>query len=138
VNLRLLRRWFTLDSTIGELTIDGEDECFILEDTVRDGPKIPGRTAIPEGTYRVIITHSPRFRRKLPLLLDVPRYEGIRIHPGNTSSDTEGCLLPGQTRGVDWVGRSRIAFDALFAKLKDAQSRGEDIQLTITSEINHG
>jgi len=138
MNLRLVRRWFTDDSTIGELSIDGEDQCYILEDTVHDGPKIPGRTAIPEGTYRIVITYSPRFHRKLPLLVDVPCFEGIRIHPGNTSADTEGCLLPGQTRGVDWVGRSRIAFDSLFAKLKDAQSRGEIISIEITSEINHG
>ena len=63
---------------------------------------------------------SPRFRRQLPLLVGVPGFEGIRIHPGNYPSDTEGCLLPGQSRLPDAVMGSRLAFECLFAKLLGA------------------
>ena len=135
MNLQLKRKWFTDKSTIGELFIDiNQWECFILEDVVREGPKIPGKTAIPEGVYRIIINHSQRFNRDLPLLLNVPGFEGIRIHPGNTDKDTEGCLLPGQTRSQDFVGSSRLAFDLLFSKLNTAFKAGLLIQISIANE----
>jgi hypothetical protein len=134
VILRLVRRWFTEISTIGELYVDGERECFTLEDRVREGPKVPGKTAIPEGTYAVIITQSARFKRELPLLLEVPGFTGIRIHPGNTAENTEGCILVGQTRGADWIGRSRAAFDPLFAKLQTGLQARMNIGITITHE----
>src|SRR5689334_1352299 len=91
MNLQLLRQQFTTDSTIGSLYIDGEFECFTLEDTVRaPGIKIAGATAIPSGTYEVTIDLSARFGRMMPHVLDVPMFKGIRIHPGNTAKDTEG------------------------------------------------
>ena len=107
-------------STIGTIYIDGKFECYSLEDIERP-EKIKGETAIPAGTYKVVLTQSPRFGRILPLLVDVPNYEGIRIHPGNTDKDTDGCILPGQSQGKDFVGNSRLAFDALFAKLQAAK-----------------
>jgi len=119
MNLRLLRKTFTDTSTIGALTIDGKPECFTLEDKVR-AVKIAGKTAIPAGIYEVTITFSDRFRKPLPLLLNVPNYAGIRIHPGNTAADTEGCILVGTTQGKDMIGNSRIAFAALFTKLQAA------------------
>lgn len=128
MNLNLVRKWKTTESTIGELSIDGIFECYILEPA--------GQKAILEGTYPVVITYSPRFRRQLPLLEGVPGRSGIRIHPGNTAADTDGCPLPGQTRGADWVGRSRAAFDLLFAKLKTAQLGKSDISITITSDTS--
>jgi hypothetical protein len=131
--LRLVRRWFTEISTIGELYVDDERECFTLEDRVRKGPKVPGKTAIPEGTYAVIITHSVRFKRDLPLLLEVPGFTGIRIHPGNTAENTEGCILVGKTRGTDWIGQSRAAFNPLFAKI----TRGLEARMTINITITH-
>jgi hypothetical protein len=131
VNLRLMRRWLTEDSTIGDLYIDDKWECFVLEDTIQDGPKIFGKTAIPEGEYEIKITWSPRFQKLLPQIMDVPGFEGIRIHPGNTSSDTDGCLLVGQTRGDNWIGRSRSAFALLFAKLQTAAQAGIPISITI-------
>lgn len=76
-------------STIGELLIDGVFECFTLEDKERD-VKIKSETAIPKGTYKVIINQSNRFKRLLPLLLNVPNFEGVRIHSGNTNHNTEG------------------------------------------------
>lgn len=116
---------------IGSLTVDGEWCCWTLEDTVRSGPKVPGMTAIPAGTYVIDITWSPRFARALPILLDVPNFSGVRIHPGNFAKDTEGCILPGLDRYQHSVGRSRLAFDALFVQLREARQRGEAITLEI-------
>jgi hypothetical protein len=132
--LRLVRRWFTEASTIGELYLGGELECFTLEDRVRKGPKVPGSTAIPEGTYGVVITYSARFQRELPLLLEVPGFTGVRIHAGNTAADTEGCILVGKTRGTDWIGQSRLAFDLLFNKLRTAISAGLRVEITISQD----
>lgn len=136
MELRLIRQVFTATSTIGELFIDErmDRECYILEDTVRPNAagagKVKGKTAIPPGRYEVIISFSNRFQRMLPLLLDVQNFDGIRIHPGNTAADTEGCLLPGLTAAENLVGESRKAFAGLFAKLR-AAAQGEKIFLTI-------
>lgn len=82
--------------TIGKLFIDGAYFCDTLEDAVRPaGVKIAGKTAIPAGTYLVKKTMSPRFKKVLPEILNVPNYTGVRIHAGNTAADTEGCLLLG-------------------------------------------
>lgn len=132
MNLKLERKWLTDKSTIGVLSINGKVECFILEDVVRP-QKIFGKTAIPAGQYRVTITPSNRFKRELPLLVNVPNYDGIRIHPGNSAADTEGCLLPGRNREADRVTESRLAFNALFAKLKAALARGEQVWIEIVN-----
>jgi hypothetical protein len=115
-------------SIIGEMTVDGIFECFTLEDVERP-VKIKGETAIPKGTYKVIINQSNRFKRQLPLLLNVPGFEGVRIHSGNTNHDTEGCILVGQTRHKEFIGKSRKAFDKLFKKMQ----RAKDITLSIQS-----
>jgi hypothetical protein len=115
--LELVRRWFTDQTTIGELFFESVFQCYILEDVVR-GLKIPGETAIPQGRYEVRLTFSKRFQRTLPILCEVPNFTGIRIHPGNDKGDTKGCLLTGTVRDVDCVKGSRIAFEALFAKLE--------------------
>jgi len=120
MKLLLKRTIRTNNSTIGELFIDDKFECFTLEDVERD-VKIAGKTAIPKGTYKVIIDRSTRFKRLLPLLVKVPNFEGVRIHPGNTSADTEGCILVGKTKKVDFVGQSKIAFEALFDKMQKAK-----------------
>ena len=117
MELLLQRKIFTDKSTIGELFVDGVFECFTLEDVVRDDEKIKKVTAIPDGIYTVLVTWSPRFKRQLPLLINVPGFDGIRIHPGNTDKDTDGCILVGNTRGKDFIGESRIAFDNLYKKL---------------------
>jgi hypothetical protein len=119
MNLKLVRRTLTEQSTIGTLSINGVFECFTLEDRVRP-VKIHGATAIPAGIYEITITFSDRFQKPLPLLLNVPNFAGIRIHPGNTAADTEGCILVGTTERKDFIGRSRVAFKALFAKLEAA------------------
>lgn len=115
--------------TIGRLSVDGKYFCDTLEDTVRaDGVKIFGETAIPAGTYKVIVTMSQRFKRELPLLVDVPMFSGIRIHPGNTAADTHGCLLVGINTGKGIVSQSKITFDKLFALIKEAK----DVIITIS------
>lgn len=103
-----------------------------MEDVLRPpGVKLKGKTAIPAGVYDVTITPSARFKKELPLLLNVPMFEGIRIHPGNTAADTEGCLLPGRLREADFVGQSNVAFQALFAKLRAEIMRKGTIKIEI-------
>lgn len=117
-------------ATIGLLFVDGKFQCFTLEDKVQ-WPKVPGETAIPTGTYEVKIGWSPRFKRDMPRLQNVPDYEGVLIHYGNTDKDTEGCILVGQVHeaGHDFIGQSRIAFNDLFKKLCDAESDGISIEI---------
>jgi hypothetical protein len=122
MNITVARKEFTEKSTIGDLLIDGEFECFTLEDCVRP-VKIKSMTAIPAGVYEVVINFSQRFKRPLPLLLKVPDFEGVRIHPGNTNADTEGCILVGRVKQPDFIGESRVAFEALFTKMQDAAAR---------------
>ena len=109
--------------TVGKMYLDGQYECYTLEDVVRKGAKVNGQTAIPTGTYNLIINHSNRFNRDLPLLENVPNFTGVRIHAGNTSANTEGCILVGTTwSGKDFIGNSRVAFNKLFEKLKKAKT----------------
>lgn len=119
MELKLIRTTLTDQSTIGDLFINGQFECHTLEDVVRP-VKIKGMTAIPAGTYEIIINFSQRFQKQLPRLLNVPNFDGVLIHAGNTAADTEGCLLVGQTQSRDMIGSSRAAFDALFPKLQAA------------------
>lgn len=117
----LLKRLHRTDvSTIGELYVDGVFECYTLEDIERE-VKIKSETAIPKGKYKVMITMSNRFKRHMPLLLNVPNFQGVRIHAGNTNHDTEGCILVGQTRSKDFIGKSRKAYDNLFKKMQKAK-----------------
>jgi hypothetical protein len=127
-----------VDVTIGALSVDGDFHSWTCEDAVREVQgkpvadwKIKGKTAIPRGTYKIQITPSARFKRDLPLLIDVPGFTGVRIHPGNTAEDTEGCLLPGLDRLGKSVGRSRLAFDSLFIKIKEAVRKGEQITIEV-------
>lgn len=134
MELKLVRTEKTEESTIGNLYVNGIWEAFVLEDKDRGltqsmsleeikALKVHGKTAIPAGKYEVAITFSNRFQKYLPLLINVPGFEGIRIHPGNTEADSSGCLLPGKTRGFNLVGESRKAFADLFAKLKAVEKK---------------
>ena len=125
MELRVERTDFSETSTIGTLYVDDQFECYTLEDKVRP-VKIKGKTAIPAGRYEVIINFSQRFGRMLPLFLNVPNFEGVRIHPGNTAADTEGCILVGETKDAEFIGQSKLAFEGLFNKLK-AASESEKI-----------
>jgi hypothetical protein len=121
VTLRLIREPSHNGATLGSLYVDGVWQCWVLEDVMR-AEKIKGETAIPAGTYQVKLTHSPRFNRQLPELLNVPTFVGVRIHGGNRKEDTEGCILVGEQRGDAWIGQSQVALGKLMAKLVDATS----------------
>ena len=124
--------------TISQLFVDGFEECFTLEDEVREIEgkpvstwKVQNATAIPKGTYNVVINYSNRFKRLLPLLENVEGFTGVRIHPGNTSADTDGCILVGRGKTEKTVTESRIAFNLLFQKIRNALDIGD----TVTIEI---
>lgn len=132
MELTLTRRWLYAESTLGELEVDGEFFCYTLEDTVRaPGIKIKSKTAIPPGRYRVTVTFSNRFKRRMPLLLNVPMFEGIRIHSGNKAVDTEGCILVGFSYSGESVLQSRHAYNALFPKIEQAVQSGTECWITI-------
>jgi len=102
MELKLERDILMRDRTLGQLSIDGKHFCWTLEDTVRPGRKIYGETAIPAGTYEVKITRSARFRKDMLQIMNVPGFEGVRIHGGNRPQDTEGCVLVGFERDTDY------------------------------------
>ena len=127
--------------TIGKLYIDGEYFCDTIEDTDRGltqtmtdaqikSKKVYGQTAIPTGTYRIIISYSNKFKRQMPLLLNVPGFLGIRIHSGNTEKDTEGCLIVGKNKVVGKVIESKDTYNKLFSILCEANKK-EAIKITI-------
>lgn len=132
--ITLERKIFTLDSTVGILSLDGKFFCYTLEDRDRQwvgseilpwtpAMKVPKQTAIPYGGYEVIINYSSRFKKRMPLILNVPNYEGVRIHVGNTSFDTEGCIIVGCNYDIhkpNYVGESKVAFNSLFTTLDKA------------------
>ena len=131
MKLRIIRGLSDEAATIGCLFVDGIFECLTLEDEVRPGPKVAGLTAIPPGTYKVVLSMSPKFKRVLPEVLNVPGFTGIRIHKGNKPEDTEGCILLGQSKVSNkFIGGSGLAFDALFPRLQAAKE--------ITLEIENG
>ena len=110
--------------TIGRLEDEnGKRICDTLEPTWRDYKggemKIPKKSAIPEGSYRVVVTKSRRFQKYLPLLVGVPGFEGVRIHSGNTSSDTEGCILVGHNLQVGKLLWSRITLEKLMKLIEN-------------------
>mgnify|MGYP006992544230 FL=1 len=115
--------------TVGKMYVDGVYECYTLEDAVRNGTKVIGKTAIPIGTYKLIIDASTRFKQDMPHILDVPDFTGVRIHAGNTSADTDGCILLGTTwAGKDFIGNSKIAYKKFFDKLK----QNKTVSITIS------
>jgi hypothetical protein len=119
LKLLIKRTIFYSDCTIGELYANGQFECYTLEDVPRT-EKVYGQTAIPIGKYRVVIDYSNRFKRPMPHLLQVPQFEGVRIHPGNTHADTEGCILVGRKVNGHSIEESRLAFNSLFPKIEAA------------------
>ena len=144
----------TKDYTIGELYVQEEDKltqtykvCDTLEDAFRLLPKacpntpkgksceckekVYGKTCIPNGTYTVVLSYSNRFKRVLPELLNVPHFLGIRIHSGNASNQTEGCVLVGTKSKGDWVTASSVAFNKVYALLQKAVANKEEITITI-------
>lgn len=138
MHLTVTRKEFTEESTIGELSVNGQFFCYTLEDKVRDigkdgEGKVPGKTAIPYGQYEVICNKSDRFKKYMPLVLGVPFFSGIRIHSGNTDVDTEGCILVGFVRGKNFIGESKKAFNALMKLL--AAEKKEKIFISVVKDL---
>ena len=141
MTLRLIREPSIGGATLGALYLDGVWQCWTLEDQIRETHdargdlrppaqwKVPAQTAIPPGIYVVRLTMSARFQRVLPLIEAVPGFEGIRIHAGNGSGDTEGCLLVGQVRGAAKIGASVAALVALLPMLS------EPLQLRVENPV---
>lgn len=130
MKLELFRTDLSDQRTIGHFSINGVFFGYTMEDAVRV-EKIPGKTAIPYGRYRVVLSMSNRFKKVLPLLLDVPNFQGVRIHSGNTEHDTEGCILIGFSRGELVIQDSKRAMDALMARLMYVNDLGEEIWIDI-------
>lgn len=127
--------------TIGKLYVDGEYFCDTLEDKDRGLTssmsteeiakiKVYGKTAIPTGTYTIIWNYSTKFKKMMPLLLNVPGYSGIRIHSGNTDKDTLGCILVGKNSQVGKVLDSRVTASKLYEVLSSACNK-EKVTITI-------
>lgn len=124
--ITLKRKVFSDKSTVGELYgPDGEFWCHTLEDVVRK-QKVYGKTAIPAGSYELIVGFSPHYQRPMPRILKVPFYEGCLIHPGNTEKDSEGCILVGKydPNIVDFIGTSRDTFDRIFPIIRKLTEHG--------------
>lgn len=127
--------------TIGSLSIDGKKFCDTLEDKVRDlnkngvfdgdEKKVYGETAIPYGTYDVVVDYSQKFKRELPRLQNVRHFEGILIHRGNTAEDSAGCILVGENKVKGKVINSTPYERELVRILKEAQGRKEPITIKI-------
>ncbi len=138
MELRVIRKEFTEISTIGDLFFADDWFCFTLEDMVREaGVKIPKKTAIPYGRYQLIIDQSVRFRRAMPHILNVPMYDGIRIHSGNKAEDVEGCIAIGYTKEKNFIGRSVAAFNTFFDRLYEVLLHDKTF-ITIMKEERSG
>lgn len=145
MEIKLKRTIKNTNNTLGEISINGVKFCDTLEDVERltwtgsgtlrklVGTKIFGKTAIPKGRYQVIMAFSPRFKRELPLLLNVPQFIGILIHSGNTELDTEGCILVGKHDAKKTMiagGTSRKTSDQLNAIISTACKK-EKVFITV-------
>ena len=138
MKIELVRIAFKDTYTIGKLYVDDTYFCDVLEDVDRGldssmteseilKKKAKGQTAIPTGHYVINITYSPKYKRMMPLLLDVKGFSGIRIHSGNTSKDTEGCLIVGKNKKVGMVLESRDTYQRLFKMMEDQKEITIDI-----------
>ena len=134
------------DYCIGKLYINGKYFCDTLEDVDRGLDdsmteddikqiKIKGQTAIPVGIYTVLLTYSPKYKKVMPLINNVKGYSGIRIHSGNSSKDTEGCLLVGKNTVVGRLTDSRNTFNALFKRLLQKGSNKITIEIYRTYNV---
>ena len=141
MELLLERKYLKTNYVIGNLYLNGKYYCNILEDAVRDINKngtfdcgefkISGHTAIPYGKYEIQVTYSPKFKRKLPLLLNVKHFEGIRIHRGNTEKDSAGCLIPGENTKRGMVLNSTKYELELTNLIESANRKGEKVIIEI-------
>lgn len=141
MRLKLERKYFKDNYTIGNLYIDDQFFCNTLEDKNRDlnkngrfdngEMKVYGETCIPFGKYKVTINISPKFGRELPRLIDVPSFEGVLIHRGNTAEDSAGCILVGENKVTGKVLNSTPYEERLVKVIKEAITHGEEVTIEI-------
>lgn len=143
---KTVRETYSNISTIGDMYVDGKKHFTTLEDPDRqrqpDGTiipweaklKIPGETAIPYGIYRMIFNYSPKYKRVMPLLLNVPDFDGIRVHILNWAHESEGCIGVGYTKGKDFIGQSGAAFKEFEKLLRAALINGGYARMIITNK----
>ena len=139
MKIELIRIAFKDTYTIGKLYVDDTYFCDVLEDVDRGldssmseseilEKKVKGQTAIPTSHYDINITYSPKYKRMMPLLLNVKGFSGIRIHSGNSSKDTDGCLLVGKNKKVGMVLESRDTYQRLFKMMEGEKNITIDIR----------
>lgn len=135
MKLSLKRDVFAEKFTLGSLLVDGRHLGFTCEDTDRrlenEGEKVKGQTAIPRGSYKVILSYSHRFQKVMPEILNVPGFTGVRIHGGNTHENTEGCPLLGIQRTQDGVAKCKEVNDRLIQMIQEAEDVGESVTLEV-------
>lgn len=151
MKLKIWRKWPKSGYTIGIFYVSGKRICESLEDTDRglvqtmptgkiNQVKVKGKTAIPKGTYKVILSVSPKFKDRVwgkkynglvPEILDVKGFSAIRIHPGNRASDTDGCPLCGDNSAVGRLTNSTKRYYELMDMLVPAWESGEEITIEI-------
>lgn len=138
MELKVIRQYRKNDYTIGKMYVNGQYFCDTVEDCDRGltdemseeyikARKVYGKTAIPTGTYNVILSYSPKFKKTLPLVRDVKGFSGIRIHSGNTAEDSLGCILVGENKIKGGVINSR----ATMMRLMDIMKKGDRISIEI-------
>lgn len=150
MKIKVIREILTPTETLGSLYINNKFFCYTLEDVDRKlkntdaiefvkAHKVKANTAIPSGEYRIILSMSNRFKRIMPEVLNVPAFQGIRFHGGNTHLDSEGCILIAKQRHINklsaWQGIKNWVFGSqekqLVAEMQKALSNGEKIYLAI-------
>lgn len=137
MKLEVIRYLYNAGETVGNLNIDGVFFCYSLEDKVRaPGVKVDGETAIPEGTYKIVLAPFRGDATKMyPHLQDVPMFSGVCLHGGNTAADTIGCILVGfnrlQTPDGEFHKIYNSAIAPLVEKMKGALQRSEILEITV-------
>ena len=140
MEIELHRKYRKNGYTIGLLSINGKFICNTLEDTDRGLTsamskeeiatiRVKGKTAIPTGTYPVMMSYSPRFKKQMPLICGVKGFEGIRIHSGNSAEDTEGCILCGMNTEVGRITNSRYWTDKVYEFIRGGLKQGVKIDI---------
>lgn len=139
MEITVKRIWPSADCVTGVMEIDGQQVCYTLEDAVREIPgvevaewKIDGKTAIPRGRYQVKMEMSPRLGHTTPRLVDVPGFDGVLIHGGNTDEDTLGCILVGDKRLSDTeIANCDPAKKIVYDAVTRAEAAGEEVWITV-------
>lgn len=134
MKLKIERKYLKEEYTIGKLSINNVYFCDTLEDKVRNLPKEPkvyGQTAIPYGTYEIKMMYSPKFKKNMPYLLNVPYFQGIMIHSGNSAQNSLGCVLVGKNKIKGKVIESKAAFDKLYIRINEAIQNNEKVTIEI-------